>query len=135
MPLSAEDRLEILELAARYNHAFDSMDAEGWANVFTPDAVFDVIGALQVSGHDALVEFGRAQQTGVTRHFVSNAVIQGDADTATMQLYVELKTLGEQPSTTLLGRYEDELRRIDGAWRFARRTLTTDYSNFPAPPD
>ena len=41
MALSAADRLEILDLVARYNHLMDGRDAEGWAECFTPDGVFD----------------------------------------------------------------------------------------------
>ncbi|MDZ7729253.1 MAG: nuclear transport factor 2 family protein [Dehalococcoidia bacterium] len=40
MALSTDDRLEIQELYARYNHALDFGDASGWAGCFTPDGVF-----------------------------------------------------------------------------------------------
>ena len=40
---AAEDRLEIIDLEAEYSRAWDSGDAKGWADVFTPDGVFEII--------------------------------------------------------------------------------------------
>ena len=37
MALTVEDRLEILQLLARYAHATDGVDAEARADVFTDD--------------------------------------------------------------------------------------------------
>lgn len=34
-----------------------------------------------------------------------------------------VKPDGEQGSIILVGHYDDTLRRIDGAWRFARRVV------------
>jgi hypothetical protein len=59
VPSTAEDRDEILQLLYRYNHASDSGDAEGWADTFTDDAVFDAAGQV-ISGREALVEFASA---------------------------------------------------------------------------
>ena len=41
MPLSVEDRLAIQELIARYNHAIDGGDPDGWAATFAPDGTFE----------------------------------------------------------------------------------------------
>ena len=38
--LSAQDYIEIQQLYAKYAHALDLGDAEGWANTFTPGGVF-----------------------------------------------------------------------------------------------
>ena len=38
VPLSAEDRLDIMDLYARYAWAMDSGDTEGFLDVFLPDA-------------------------------------------------------------------------------------------------
>ncbi|WP_449469088.1 nuclear transport factor 2 family protein [Sphingobium chungangianum] len=39
---AAEDRLEIIDLEAEYSRAWDSGDTDGWADVFTPDGVFEI---------------------------------------------------------------------------------------------
>ena len=61
------------------------------------------------------------------RHFVSNPVIEGDGDQATMKLYVEVKNLADEAKPLLVGCYHDELRRVDGRWKFARRVVEVDY--------
>ena len=57
MPLTAEDREEMIELVARYNHAIDSRDAEAWADTFTEDGRFYVPPKHDVRGREALVAF------------------------------------------------------------------------------
>ncbi len=128
MALTIEDRLEILDLAARYSHATDHGDGEALADTFTEDGVFEGAGeprvgrAAHVAATNALAASGM-----VLRHFVSNPVIEGDGDRATMLLYVEVKNLAEPSMPMLVGRYHDELRRVDGRWKFARRLVEVDY--------
>ena len=40
MPLTADDRVEIEMLGARYNHAIDFHDHEAWADTFLADGCF-----------------------------------------------------------------------------------------------
>ena len=51
--LRAQDYIDIQQLYARYALLIDTGDAEGWANTFTPDGVFN----NSSKGHDALVQF------------------------------------------------------------------------------
>lgn len=128
MTLSLDDRLEILDLAARYSHATDHGDAEALADTFTDDGIFEGAGeprqgrAAHVAATQTLAASGLA-----LRHFISNPVIEGDGDRATMKLYVEVKNLGDLDRPMLVGCYHDELRRVEGRWKFARRRVETDY--------
>lgn len=127
MTLSIEDRLEILDLAARYSHATDQGDGEALADTFTDDGVFEGAGEPR-KGRAAHVAATNARPPGVVmRHFVSNPVIEGDGDQATMKLYVEVKNLADEAKPLLVGCYHDELRRVDGRWKFARRVVEVDY--------
>lgn len=56
MALDAADTLEILQLAARYNHAIDYGDPEAWAGTFTEDGTFNTAQGVQ-QGHEALAQF------------------------------------------------------------------------------
>jgi uncharacterized protein (TIGR02246 family) len=127
MPLSVADRLDILDLAARYNHAIDSGDAETWAATFTPDGVFETARGA-TTGTAALAEFAAtfAERMPGTRHWNSNHVVEGDGDEATHRCYLQLVRTGEQPGIISTARYEDHLRRVDGAWRFTHRTVVAD---------
>lgn len=128
MPLTLEDRMEILDLAARYSHASDHGDGAALAETFTEDGIFEGAGeprqgrAAHLAATNALGASGL-----VIRHFTSNPVIEGDGDAATMLLYVEVKNLADPSTPMLVGRYHDELRRVDGRWRFARRRVEVDY--------
>lgn len=128
MPLSVIDRLEILELAARYNLAVDTGDSEGVAALFTEDGLIDATASGQIEGHTAIARYIATRPKGWERrrHFNSNPLIRGDGDNATLTLY--LLVLGRRETVTprLVGRYEDQLRRVDGEWRFVQRRIIVD---------
>jgi ketosteroid isomerase-like protein len=126
MPASlADDRDAIRDLMARYNHAIDGGDAETWTALFTADAVFDT--GQRFTGTDELLAFahGVAGSGRPTRHVVANEVIEVDGDRATCRAYLLLYS-GSPPQLALTGAYDDELRRVDGSWRYSRRTFTAD---------
>ena len=61
MALTTEDLLEIQGLAARYSHAIDSGDSEGFSTTFSEKGVLSA-GELEVEGHDALGELVQRPQ-------------------------------------------------------------------------
>lgn len=130
MSLSAEDQLAIRDLAARYNHAIDSGDGRAYADTFVEGGVLDA-GALVVEGRDALEQFGSsfAGSVHAPRHIATSLVIDGDGDHAQLRAYVQMFTMvGEPPrhQVSASGTYADTLTRVDGAWRFVRRSFTAD---------
>jgi hypothetical protein len=60
-----------------------------------------------------------------TRHVITNLTMEVDGDVASARSY--LTVFQEVPvgsgalQPILVGGYEDEFRRVDGVWRFARR--------------
>jgi ketosteroid isomerase-like protein len=132
MPLTTEDRLEIAELVARYNHAVDRGDGAAFAATFTDDGVLDAAGRL-IEGGQALAAFAEGVPTAfrVPRHVASNLVIDGDGSTgqATLAAYVQMYGLvGDPPRQEILasGTYDDRLAKVAGHWRFVRRVFTRD---------
>ncbi len=129
MSLTWEDRLEIRELVARYDHAIDSGDAEGWIECFTEDGVWD--GGPRVEGRAALLAFARSLPTDPdfavfrgARHFVTNFLIDGDGDGDEARLRCDNLMLRPRAGgvEALAGAdYDDRLRRVDGRWLFASR--------------
>ena len=124
MPLSVEDRLAIQELLARYNHAIDGGDPEGWAATFAPDGTFESRGEVH-TGTEQLATFARGFQQRLpgARHWNNNLVIDGDGEQATTTCYLQLWREGQLASE---GRYVDTLRKIDGQWRFTSRKVVRD---------
>jgi len=123
MPLTVEDRVEMMELVARYNQAIDSGDAEGYADTFTEAGVFQIAGQPEVRGREQLIDMVQRLGPRNSRHWVNNIVIDGDGDSATMRCY--LAVLRDRQITST-GKYVNILVRVDGAWRFLRRDYTGD---------
>ena len=125
--LGAQDYIDIQQLYARYALLIDTGDAEGWANTFTPDGVFN----NSSTGHDALVQFvhdWRDTRRGASlRHWNSNLVIRPSANGATGSVYMLLLDISTKvPSPTASYRYEDALVKTAGGWRFKTRVLHRD---------
>lgn len=124
MALSVEDRLDILELVARYNHAIDSGNGKAWAETFTEDGVFETSRG-KTEGHEALAKFveGMAANMPGARHWNNNHVIEGDGDQATHTCYLMLVRPGAEPMSG--SRYEDNLVKVNGQWKFAQRSVVS----------
>jgi 3-phenylpropionate/cinnamic acid dioxygenase small subunit len=137
MVMSALDYAEIQQLLARYNHAIDLGDIEGWADCFTEDGVFQCSGLPEGNpfggrheGRDALVAYATmhyGNTKGRGRHWNANLVIEGDGQQATMRCYLLAITVGKPPTVAgSTGIYVDRLRKVAGAWRFVERHITID---------
>lgn len=126
MPLSVDDRLEILELMARYNHCADGGDGEGFADTFTGDALFE--GSLSSArGREELVRV-IADGGGLWKHWLNSPIIEGDGDHASAKVYLLRTGLNEDGAVELIasGTYHDTLARIGGEWKFTHRKVHPD---------
>lgn len=130
MTLASDDILAIQKLIADYNHYVDAGDGEAFAELFVEDGSLDT-GFNVVKGTDELSGFADVVPTMApgARHLVSNVSIDGDGDTATAKLYLQMySTAGGAGETKLVisGVYADTLRRNGSTWRFVTRKLTVD---------
>ncbi len=134
MPLTETDRGEILQLGARYAHALDSHDAEGWADCFTTDGAFESGRQGRFEGQDALIGFSRrgkeraAESGTIGRHWTNHWVIDGDGDTATAACYAMVLDAAANGRVLVSFVYNDQLRKVDGSWKFVERVTTIDGS-------
>ena len=121
--LTTEDRLDILELLARYNYAIDDSDGAAWADCFVADGAFESP-THSLHGRDELQAFAADSPLGAL-HLTTNQIIEGDGDRARMRCYLELVSAaaGAQPEIRFCGRYEDELVKTAAGWRFSKRTV------------
>jgi uncharacterized protein (TIGR02246 family) len=127
-----EDRLAVHDLFTRYCCALDDGEVETVVDCFTAGAVLKSP-VIDLSGHDAIRAFaGRfaAQRAADTqfRHMVTNIAvrIEGERATATAYLLVLISKDGAH-RTLPPGRYECDLVKQGGAWRFSRRTVFHDH--------
>jgi uncharacterized protein (TIGR02246 family) len=131
MPLPVEDILAIHDLVARYCHACDSGDGEAYADVFTEDGIMAAPPSLEAKGREelAMVAISAAQGNVAPRHLVSSLLIDGEGDRATLRAYCEFVAIvGESRSHQVLssGIYHDDLVKVNGQWKFARRNFVLD---------
>ena len=118
MPLTAQDREEMIELVARYNHAIDSRDAQAWADTFTEDGRFYVPPNHDVRGREALIAFIGSFGPPGGHHWTTNFLIEGDGDDATMLVESIFIRGGDAGGR---GKYVNTMKRVDGRWKFAER--------------
>jgi ketosteroid isomerase-like protein len=134
-PMSAEDRLGVMELIASYARCIDSGDVDGWVDNFMPDAVFAPARGER-HGHDEirqwLIELMAPGRVGAAEpqlvHFVGLPKIDGDSERATAQTYCVILDFDEDKKirVPLVGRYEDTAVKDGDRWRFERRIIHGD---------
>jgi uncharacterized protein (TIGR02246 family) len=135
MALITEDRLDVMDLVARYAECVDSGDAAGYAALFTPDGVVEhsagsVRGRAEVQAWvEGLVRENRVGKTSRLKHIMGLPVIRGDGDRATARTYVTIPRHMDSGEIVirLAGTYFDDCVKQDGAWLFAKRRIDLDF--------
>lgn len=121
------DRLELLELYARYTHAFDHGDAAGCAALFTADGAFTPPAAAAVVGRAALERFfatATARSQG-SAHLVTDIVLDAEGPYAVRGTARILAVRTDEATLRLLalGTYRDSFRHDGRHWLFAQRSI------------
>ena len=137
-----EDRIAVEDVMARYVWSVDSLDADGYVAVFTPDAVIDSNGSVS-KGHDEIrrIVTGLIQRRDANKakgvpagnlyHVVSNVRITfptpGEALHQSYWQTVRRDQDGKMTAAAM-GRSEDRLVKRDGKWliRFRKLTVFTE---------
>ncbi|MBS0641797.1 MAG: nuclear transport factor 2 family protein [Acetobacteraceae bacterium] len=131
--MNLEDRLAINDLFVRYTCALDDGDAGTVVDCFTDDATLVSPAVGEHSGKAAITafaeRFARFQQNGSQlRHVISNLRMTIDGDTAHATCYLTvLLTRNGKSQLMAPGRYDCQLRKFGGAWRFHRRVVLHDH--------
>jgi uncharacterized protein (TIGR02246 family) len=123
-----EDLEEIRALLMEYRRALDAKDFRAYAALFARDGVFSA-GPMRATGPDAVLALVEGmvgslltKRAGDDFHLLANVAIDLDGDRATStSTWAYIVRDDDTPVLAKLGRYEDELVREDGHWRFAHR--------------
>jgi hypothetical protein len=112
------DLVEIHALCARYMAYTSQFAADGWLDVFTPDAEYHAFGTAYT-----LERFPALLAAAPRGQFIGNMpVVDLDGDRATgMQHFV---FIDQTTHDMRLGWYNDEYRRTADGWRIHRRSTT-----------
>jgi uncharacterized protein (TIGR02246 family) len=128
-----EDRAAIHDLFTRYCCALDHGEVETVVACFTADAmlkspVIDIEGSDEIRAFAGRFAVQRAVGTQF-RHMVTNIAVTIDGDHATATAYLLVLISQDGSHRTLPpGRYECDLVKEHGVWRFARRTVFHDHA-------
>jgi hypothetical protein len=126
LPALADESM-IRRLLAQCSQLADSGRLAEWSMLFTVDGELTVHGTV-VRGREALrahVEGQRARHHEV-KHLVTNTVLDVDGPRATSVsdfAMVRRAHEGAPAEVALIGRFVDRLRRVEGAWQIASRTV------------
>lgn len=127
--LSAEDRLEIQELIARYCRYEDNGDAQAMAALFVEDGSTVNSRGEAIAGRGALEEAARRRwQSPEARrcvHWVTNIIVEPDDDGARASSYQLIFKVGADSEIRIrsLAAKHDRLRRDGGRWLFVTREV------------
>ena len=138
--MSADDRLGIQEVLARYSHAYDSKDADAFAQLFVEDGVFEVTvpgeanPRVRLSSRTTIREWAAQRHQlhagSQGRHYQSGVLFDDlAADTAitrTMLLLTRQAVQDALPLLHLTGVYHDTWRKTGEGWRLVHRAAHID---------
>ncbi|MGW9208565.1 nuclear transport factor 2 family protein [Embleya sp. NPDC055664] len=128
----------IPNLIGLYAERIDAGDFAGVGELFAHAVITSEGQDLEVRGAAGAREMYEAwtrrypdNGTPHTRHVTTNLIVDvdDDAGTGTCRSYVTVfQALPDFPLQPIFtGRYHDTFARLDGAWRFTRRHMITDY--------
>lgn len=124
MTLTADDRLELHELVARYGNVVDAGDLDALDTVYTADAEFVLVTASgrEVTKHgiDEIGEFLAASNS-ANAHILTN-ITTGTSDGDVILGYRMAPPRGSEGLFSI--DYRDVCVRTDDGWRIAHHTIT-----------
>jgi uncharacterized protein (TIGR02246 family) len=124
-----EDKAEIEALLLDYGRHLDNRDFAGYASLFARDGEWiGGFGTVKAADIKAFMEKAMGtQNTAKNYHLLSNFVITVNGDTATAWSRWAFVVPGERGATIAqAGRYDDQLVRENGRWRFKKRVASND---------
>ena len=126
--LTAEDRLDIIELFAKYAWAIDLADPELAVSCFAEDGYFDHLWQGRVQGHEAILKnleslwYDRQSWWYGRQHLFSHFLIEADQpDLAKVKSFFQIIQFNTDYNTNFvfgIGTRSDTVVKQDGKWLF-----------------
>lgn len=131
MALSTGDRLDIMELNAKYADALDFLEPDRLDQVFTDDAVWEIAErSFRLDGLAEIKEFMGRSDVHPGAHLITNIYVDGVTDDAELGTVVSLRSRGvypvgpsdsKDPTSVFYGRYHDDVVHTEAGWRIRHR--------------
>jgi uncharacterized protein (TIGR02246 family) len=139
--MSLEDKLAIHEMIAQYSYAYDSKDADGFAQVFVDNGVFEIfvpgqtMPVVRLQSRQAIrawaaqrlhARLGRFTSRHYQAGMLFEALTAEEARVRVMVLVTRQEATETPPSVHLTGVYHDVWRKTSEGWRLAHRAAYAD---------
>ncbi|MFA7585230.1 MAG: nuclear transport factor 2 family protein [Novosphingobium sp.] len=137
-----EDRIAIRELMDTHAHGVMSKDVALWSSIWADDAFWalpEYPGLDGFQGKEAIVagwveslkHYGLDNCTKPMIYFMQPGSIEVNGDEATAVAYtIEIfDDPAKDKRVHATGRYDDQLRKVDGRWLFTRREYRTVFAD------
>ena len=123
------DRQAIDQLVAgTYPRALDSRNWEAYADTYTDDGELSLLGQSGKGRQGIIGMVSALPQDNRVIHVISNLSYEIKGDTATGGAYwQDVGMSGNAPAVVAAGHYDDTLRKVNGAWWFAKREIAVDF--------
>jgi len=127
--LSVEDRLDIIELTARYSYHIDRYELEPLLELWTEDAVFDErpLGLYYAVGIDKIREFFEHDYkvSSAHVHYMTNHILEAVSETEARGTCCGLVQADLHNGAVIHAtvNYTDEYVKRDGRWLFKSRVV------------
>ena len=121
------DYIEIRRLNALYNRLADDGDGDAYAQLYTEDGEFHIVGNQTYCGREEIA--AAAAATSVTIHVTTEPEIEIDGDSAAQRVRMLSVYRAEDLSKNEFvasGWYIDQLKRTPEGWRYFRRCADLD---------
>ena len=115
-------------VAGDYPRALDASDWDAYVATYTEDGELLLQGVTS-KGRTAIKSFLAAQPAGPRiNHVITNLSYKIDGDTATGGAYwQDICNVNGAPGVIVAGHYDDSLRKVNGAWKFTKRSIVIDH--------
>jgi len=129
-----EEKEAIRDIMSAYCFYVDNGEFEKFAGLFTADGLFETGPLGKLRGRKAIHDFiaahvPRAGEGPARKHCTMNHLIRVNGAEAHAESYiVVLREFENGIIASLAGRYEDQLVKEDGEWRFKVRKILFDIS-------
>jgi uncharacterized protein (TIGR02246 family) len=129
-----EEKEAIRDLMSEYCFYVDNGEFEKFAALFTADGIFETGPLGKLQGRRAIHDFiaahvPRIGEGPARKHCTLNHLIRVNGAEARAESYiVVLRDSADGIIASLAGRYEDQLVKDDGTWRFKVRKIHFDIS-------
>lgn len=129
-------RLDLLQLEAEYARTWDTQDARGWAECFTPDGAFEMGStadspSMRFSGHGELETFcrlGSGRYEGIHLLSAPDLTITGDAARGWVHFSYFDRDRKTDQVRQVVGVYAVTYARTEVGWKIALRREQAVYS-------